>query len=340
MTILNTTQLYTIDKHISKEQSKHPYATGEFTSLLHSLTFAVRLIAREVRRAGLNNILGLTEDINVHGETVRKIDIYANEAIIRSMTASGHTAALISEEEENVIEVPESKRGKYILAFDPLDGSSNVDVNITIGSIFSIFKRDDSVLTEPVTEKEVLRKGLEQVAAGYVLYGGSTTFVYTTGNGVNVFTYDPTIGEFLLTSENIQMPEYANHYSTNEGYASYWPESVKKYMEYIKEIDPETNRPFTQRYVAAAVADIHRILYTGGIYLYGHDKKQVNGKVRLMYEANPLAMIVEQAGGKAITNKDRILEVEPESIHQRVPIFIGSKGNIEEFEKYLKLDKE
>jgi fructose-1,6-bisphosphatase I len=335
MPIFSTSKLITIDRHIALEQEKYPEATGEFTSLLHDLTFAIRIIAREVRSAGINDILGLTDSTNIHGEKVRKIDEYANEVINRTMDHSGHLCCMISEESEEIIQIPSIfKKGKYILAFDPLDGSSNIDVNGTIGTIFSLYKRI-SPSNEKLNSEDVLQPGFKQAAAGYVLYGSSTLFVYTTGNGVNVFTYDPSLGEFLLTFENIKMPKYGTYYSCNEGNSLKWEKNIQNYLNYLKTPSKDKKRPFTMRYYATIVADIHRMLHYGGVYLYPAESGRPGGKIRLLYEANPLAMIVEHAGGKAITGKKRILDVQPESIHQTVPVFFGSEENIKELEGFL-----
>lgn len=336
MTRIKTSRLYTLERYISEEQEKYPEATGEFTGLMHDLTFAFRIISREVRRAGLNDILGLTDDINVHGEQVRRIDEYANEVILRSMDHSGHLCAMVSEESDELISIPkEFKKGKYILLFDPLDGSSNIDVNITIGTIFSLLRRDDMSSDGDAAEVDVLKPGYEQVAAGYVLYGSSTIFVYTTGHGVNEFTYDPTIGEWLLTYENIRIPEFAAHYSVNEANSNKWDYSIQQYLDYIKEDKKEENRPYTLRYVATAVADVHRILHNGGIYMYPAEKRKPNGKIRLLYEANPLSWIVEQAGGASFDGKGSILNIKPYDLHQRTPVFIGSTKNIQELKKFI-----
>ncbi len=332
MAIVKTQKLITLDNHITSEEFKHPGATGEFTSLLHNLSFAVRIISRDVRRAGLNDVLGMTGDTNVHGEQVKKLDEYANEVIIKTMSNSGVVALLASEENEDVIEIPQNrKRGKYVMVFDPLDGSSNIDINVTIGTIFGIYRK----ISETGDVTDVLQQGYQQVCAGYALFGSSTVFVYTTGQGVNMFTLDPTLGEFLLINENVQIPKKSSYYSVNEGNYNKWDNSVKKYIDYLKEIDPETNRPYTQRYIGTGIADVHRTLLYGGIFLYPADNKNPNGKLRLVYEANPLAMLVEQAGGKASDGINRILEKTPENIHQRTPLFLGSEENVNELEKFI-----
>jgi fructose-1,6-bisphosphatase I len=310
----------------------HPGATGEFTSILHDLSFAFRIISREVRRAGLNDILGLTDNINVHGENVRKLDEYANEVIIRSMDHGGHLCAMASEEEKDIIAIPkEFKKGKYILVFDPLDGSSNIDVNITIGTIFALYKRVDSSARGDGTKEDLLQPGIKQVAAGYTLYGSSTLMCYTTGNGVNIFTYDPTIGEFLLTFEDMKMPQSGPYFSCNMGNYYYWHPKVRKYISMLQSDDNRHCRRYSQRYVASGVADIHRTLHYGGIYLYPADDKMPEGKFRLVYEANALAMIVEQAGGMATDGSRRIMEKKPRDVHQRTPLIIGSHNEVSDF---------
>jgi fructose-1,6-bisphosphatase I len=274
----------------------------------------------------------MTGDTNVHGEQVKKLDEYANEVIIKTMSNSGVVALLASEENEDVIEIPQNrKRGKYVMVFDPLDGSSNIDINVTIGTIFGIYRK----ISETGDVTDVLQQGYQQVCAGYALFGSSTVFVYTTGQGVNMFTLDPTLGEFLLINENVQIPKKSSYYSVNEGNYNKWDNSVKKYIDYLKEIDPETNRPYTQRYIGTGIADVHRTLLYGGIFLYPADNKNPNGKLRLVYEANPLAMLVEQAGGKASDGINRILEKTPENIHQRTPLFLGSEENVNELEKFI-----
>lgn len=337
MPIFSASKLVTVDRHIVEEEEMHPEATGAFTSLLHDLTFAMRIIAREVRSAGLNDILGITEDINVHGEKVRKLDKYANEVIFRALDHSGHLCAMVSEEAEDIIYIPKKfKKGNYVLVFDPLDGSTNIDVNITIGTIFSIYRRLKPNSGEDGTLEDVLQPGNRQVAAGYVLYGSSTILVYTTGNGVNIFTYDPSIGEFLLTYEKIKMPYRGIYYSCNEGNYNRWDARVKRYVDYLKTPSSDGTRPYSLRYIAAAVADIHRTLHYGGIYMYPADSLMPEGKIRLVYEANALAYIIEQAGGIATNGEMRLLDIKPKSIHQRIPFFVGSPYDMLELDAFLK----
>lgn len=329
--------LNTIDRFIANEEIRYPHASGEFTNLMHDLSFAMRIIAREVRRAGINDIIGMTDNYNVHGERVRKIDEFANDCIYEIMNGCGTLCALISEENTDVMTIPnDNQKGKYILAFDPLDGSTNIDVNVTIGTIFALYRRKDPSSKEVPTNDDLLQPGVNLVASGYVLYGSSTTMVYTTGDGVDIFTYDPTLGEFLLTNENIRMPKRGFQYSCNEGNYFKWNENIRKYIDFLKTPSEDGLRPYSLRYIATAVADINRLLYYGGVYLYPTEKKYPNGKIRLLYEANPLAMIVEQAGGRAITGKGRIMEEIPVNIHQQVPFFVGSEYEITLLEEYLK----
>lgn len=337
MALVKTTRFRTIDRHILEEEHTHPEATGEFTAILHDLTFAIRMIAHQARSAGLNDIIGWTSNQNVHGEKVRKIDEYANDTIRRAMEYSGRICIMASEEYTEPIEITTRKRkGKYVLLYDPLDGSSNIDVNITTGTIFSIYRRIDPEAENPGSLKDLLQPGWKQAAAGYALYSSSTMLVYTTGNGVNAFTLDPSIGEFLLTYENMKIPDYGSHYSCNEGNMREWGREFAEYLEFIKTPSEDGIRPFTQRYVAAVVADIHRILHYGGIYFYPGSLKKPDGKIRLSYEANPMSMIVERAGGISFTGKQRILDIVPEEIHQTVPFIAGSKGNVEELIQFLR----
>lgn len=337
MAIVTAQRLITIERHIAEQEHLHPHATGEFSRLLRDLMLAFRLIAREVSRAGLNDILGLTGTTNIYGEAVRKLDSYANSVIIRAMENGGHLCAMASEESEGLIPLPPGRpRGKYILLFDPLDGSSNIDVNVTIGTIFSIYRRRNPEATTDALLDDVLRPGSEQVAAGYVCYGSSVTLVYTTGNGVDVFTYDPTLGEFFLTIEKLRIPRRGKQYSINEGNAKRWAPELQQYIDYLKTPSPDGSRPYALRYVGTAVADVHRVLHYGGIFMYPADSLNPSGKLRLMYEVNPLAFLVEQAGGRASDGFRRILDIQPESLHQRVPVFLGSPEDVAEAEAFLR----
>jgi fructose-1,6-bisphosphatase I len=321
----------TVTEHLLIHQKETPMATGQFTRLLSELIFAAKIISREVNKAGLVDILGLTGEINVQGEEVRKLDDYANRIIIYRMKQAGVLFAMASEENADIIEIPEDMpRGSYLLIFDPLDGSSNIDVNVNIGTIFSIHKKTSD--RPYVTLEDFLKRGSDQVAAGYFLYGPSTMLVYTTGNGVNGFTLDPSVGEFLLSHPDIRIPDTGKVYSINEAYTAYWDDNVKLVVNYFKSPENEKGKPYAARYIGSLVADFHRNLFHGGIFMYPADKKdpaKPRGKLRLLCEAAPLAFVVEQAGGAATDGKDRILDIKPTQLHERVPLFIGSKADVE-----------
>lgn len=337
---MSNVKITTVQRHIVEQERFHPDATGDFTGLLWDLIIAAKTISQEVNKAGLANVLGLTGEENVHGEEVKKLDMYANERICNAMDHGGHLCMMASEENEDVIPIPDKyPKGKYVLMFDPLDGSSNIDANVSIGTIFSIYRRKSSDNENPTKEKDCLRKGTEQVAAGYVIYGSSTMMVYTTGQGVHGFTLDPGIGEFLLSHENIQIPSKGKIYSINEGNMNAWDEGTKKYISYLKEKDPASGKkPYSLRYIGSLVADFHRNLLYGGIFLYPADysnPEKPKPKLRLLYEAAPLAFIVEQAGGMASTGKERILDIQATELHQKVPLIIGSKEDVLTYEKFF-----
>jgi fructose-1,6-bisphosphatase I len=320
----------TLTKFLLEEQRLYPGSSGNFTSLFSDLVLAGKIVSREVNRAGLIDILGATGGRNVHGEEVQKLDELANATIIKTMEHGGHLSGMASEEMEDIVRISDKyPRGRYLLLFDPLDGSSNIDVNINVGTIFSILKCANC---NDVAAKDFLRPGLEQVSAGYILYGSSTMFVYTTGHGVHGFTLDPGVGEFLLSHEHIRTPERGRIYSINEGNSRHWLPGTSLYIEKIK----SEERGYSARYVGSLVADFHRNLLKGGVFLYPSDRKAKKGKLRLLYEANPLAFIAEQAGGKASTGDKRILEVVPEELHQRTPLIIGSRLDVEEAEALWK----
>jgi fructose-1,6-bisphosphatase I len=324
----------TLERHIEEGERHHPGATGEFSRLLHGLSLAAKLVWREVTKAGLVNILGATERTNTSGDVVKKLDEFADETIYKAMDHVGHLCVMASEENEDLLHIPEQyPHGKYVLVYDPLDGSGNIDANVTIGSIFSIHKRVSA--SGDGTLQDVLQPGCRQVAAGYVLFGSSMMFVYSTGRGVHGFTLDPTVGEFLCSHENIRIPQRGSIYSVNEGYFDRWEPGMQKFLQYLKQEDASTGRPYAARYIGSLVADVHRTLLYGGIYCYPGDRKNPNGKLRLMYENNPLAYIVEQAGGAASNGKQRILDIKPEALHQRTPIFIGSTEDVKLAEKFL-----
>jgi fructose-1,6-bisphosphatase I len=332
---MESTKFMTIARHIIVEQSKHPGATGELSKLLHDLSLAAKVISLEVNKAGLVDIIGFTGDNNVHGEQVKKLDVFAHDMMVKAMDHGGHLCVMASEEEENIVQIPkEFHIGKYVLLFDPLDGSSNIDANISIGTIFSIYKRITPDGT-PGTMEDCLQSGIKQVAAGYIVYGSSTMLVYTAGAGVHGFTLDPAFGEFILSHSNIQTPKKSKIYSINEGNYLYWHPGLKKYIKYLQDEDKDTNRPYSARYIGSMVADIHRNLLYGGIFMYPADSRNPNGKLRLQYECNPMAFIVEQAGGRATNGKKRIMEIQPEKLHQRVPIFIGSEEDVKMVEKFI-----
>ncbi len=324
----------TLERHIIEEEEKHPEATGEFSGLLRAISLAAKLVWREVTKAGLVNILGTTDRMNISGDVIKKLDEFADQTIYRSLDHVGHLCVMASEESEGLMPLPSQYPcGKYVLVYDPLDGSGNIDANVTIGSIFSIFTRVTPSGAGTMTD--VLQRGDRQVAAGYVLYGSSMMLVYCTGHGVHGFTLDPSVGEFLLSHENIQIPPKGSIYSLNEGNAARWPEGMQRYVQYLKQEDPGTNRPYSLRYIGSLVADVHRTLLYGGIYSYPADANHPNGKLRLMYENNPLSFIVEHAGGAASDGKRRILEIEPESLHQRTPLFVGSPADVRMAEEFL-----
>ncbi|TCD47632.1 class 1 fructose-bisphosphatase [Chlorobium sp. N1] len=328
-------QLITIERHILEQQKKHPEATGELTDLLSDVAFAAKLVRREVVRAGLVDILGFAGSTNVQGEEVKKLDLFANDKIINAIGQHGRFAVMGSEENEGIIIPPKNDTGSYALLFDPLDGSSNIDVNVSVGTIFSIY-RIKSPNPGSASIEDCLQKGSEQVAAGYVIYGSSVVMVYTTGHGVHGFTYDPTIGEFLLSHENITTPQSGKYYSINEGSHAQFNEGTKRWLDYVKEEDPASGRPYSTRYIGSLVADFHRNLLTGGVFVYPPTTKHPGGKLRLMYEANPLAFICEQAGGRATDGRSRILDIDPKELHQRTPLYIGSEDDVraaEEFEQ-------
>ncbi len=326
MTEIKSKRLVTLEEYIIRSQNKFPGATGELSQLLRDIGLAAKIISREVNKAGITNILGFEGSTNVHGESVKKLDLFADNQLISALSRSQITCMVISEENDGIVRL-ESSGGKYIVYLDPLDGSSNIDVNVSIGSIFSIYVRK-SKITDKLTEQDALQTGVKQVAAGYVLYGSSTILAYTTGLGVSLFTLDPSIGEFILSDGDVKIPQHGKIYSINEGSYNTWDLGLKKYVKYCQEEDEETGRPYSARYIGSMVADIHRTLIKGGIFIYPNSKKYPNGKLRLMYECNPLSMIIEQAGGKATDGYRRIMEIKPVSIHQRTPIYIGSVDNV------------
>ena len=324
----------TLSQFLLQQERRHPGATGEFTGLLHDIELAAKLINREVIRAGLVDILGYTGSANVHGEKVQKLDRFAHETIYRVLGSTGQLAVMASEEDEDVIPVPDGQPvGRYVVNFDPLDGSSNINANVNIGTIFSVLPR---VTHEGSgTLADCLQAGHRQVCAGYVMYGSSTMLVYTTGHGVHGFTFEPSVGEFLLSHDDIRTPERGQIYSVNEGNYFKWDDGVKRYVDWLKMEDEGTGRPYGARYVGSLVADFHRNLLYGGIFLYPGDRKNEHGKLRVLYECAPLAYIAEQAGGAASDGRARILEIQPTSLHQRTPLYLGSAQDVKECETFV-----
>ncbi|HOS47505.1 MAG TPA: class 1 fructose-bisphosphatase [Bacteroidia bacterium] len=328
----------TLGQFIIERQTDFPFAKGELSRLLRDIGIAAKLVNREVNKAGLADILGDMGETNVQGEDQKKLDVYANEQFINALRSGGECMAIASEENEDLIDIDSavSKDAKYVVCMDPLDGSSNIDVNVNIGTIFSIYRRPEHI-SGPTTIDDFMQKGVEQVAAGYVIYGSSTMLVYTTGKGVNGFTLDPSIGEFCLSHPDMMMPKDGAIYSLNEGNHLHFPDGVKKYVKYCQEIDKSTNRPYSSRYIGSLVADFHRNLIKGGIYIYPSTHKSPKGKLRLLYECNPLAFIAEQAGGKASDGFNRILELQPTSLHQRTPLYIGSVNMVDKAEEMMRV---
>lgn len=325
----------TLGQFIIEKQADFPYAKGEFSRLLRDIGIAAKIVNREVNKAGLADILGETGDSNVQGEQVKKLDVFANEQFIAALTVGGEVCAMASEENEEIIVVDneQSKNAKYVVAFDPLDGSSNIDANVSVGTIFSVYRRTS--LSGPGTLEDFMQRGTEQVAAGYIIYGSSTMLVYTTGKGVNGFTLDPSIGEFCLSHPNIKIPKSGKTYSINEGYYVHFPDGVKKFIKWCQEEDKASNRPYSSRYIGSAVADVHRNLLYGGVFIYPTTSQAPKGKLRVLYECNPMAFIVEQAGGKATDGFKRIMEIDTKALHQRTPIFIGSSEIVERAEEFM-----
>ncbi|MEO7041837.1 MAG: class 1 fructose-bisphosphatase [Gemmatimonadaceae bacterium] len=320
------TSVVTIERYIIEQEHLYPDATGELSGLLYDIALAAKMIANKVRMAGLADIIGATEHQNVQGEIQQKLDVLANDMIIKALDHSGRLCAMASEEEPDIIQIPENFRcGKYCLLFDPLDGSSNIDVNVPVGTIFSVLRKITRGARGEM--EDMLQPGRRQVAAGYVIYGSSTMMVYTTGQGVHGFTLDPQIGEFLLSHPNISIPEHGRYLSVNDSYEQVWNEDVRALMRRYRGLDGARD-PMSVRYVGSLVADFHRNLLGGGLFAYPANEKNPRGKLRLLYEANPLAFIVEQAGGLASNGSIRILDVEPTDLHQRTPLYIGSKNDV------------
>ncbi len=331
-----TFSVITIERHFIEQQKHYPEASGSLTNLLYDIALSAKIIAKEVRQAELGNITGATGYINIQGEEVQKLDEFANHVMYDMNDHTGRICIMASEESAEPMTIPdEFPAGEYVLMFDPLDGSPNIDVNVSVGTIFSIHKKVST--SDRGSMEDILQFGHKQVAAGYILYGSATIFIYSVGHGVHGFTLDTNVGEFLLSNENITIPEKVKYYSVNEANYHYWEPAVKKYIDDLKE--PKNNRKISHRYVGALVADFHRNLLKGGIFLYpkdSKDPKKPNGKLRLLYEAAPLAYIAEQAGGYASDGTKSIMDIEPIDLHQRTPLFIGNKSEVELIEKYVK----
>jgi len=332
-----TSKVKTLNEFIIERQTDFPYAKGELSRLLTHIALAAKVVNREVNRAGLVDILGATGDVNVQGETVQKLDHYANEKFAIALKGSSECCGIATEESTDIIKFDSdmAKDGKYIVCIDPLDGSSNIDVNVSIGTIFSIYRRI-SPRGHVAQMEDFFQEGTKQVAAGYVIYGSSTMLVYSTGRGVNGFTLDPSIGEFCLSHPDIQSPITGTIYSVNEGNYNQFSTGVRKFIDYCKEIDDETKRPYAARYIGSLVADFHRNLLKGGIYMYPPTSKHKDGKLRLLYECNPVALLIEQAGGLAVDNEGRrILDIKPTDLHQRIPLYIGSRNMVNKVIDYI-----
>ncbi len=326
----------TLGEFIIENQAEFQYSSGELSRLINSIRLAAKVVNHEVNKAGLVDIVGAAGETNIQGEDQQKLDVMANDTFIRTLTNRNILCGIASEENDDFISIHgqnEDNNNKYVLLMDPLDGSSNIDVNVSVGTIFSIYRRVTPAGT-PVTIEDFLQKGREQVAAGYIIYGTSTMIVYTTGHGVNGFTLNPAIGTFYLSHPNMQFPETGNIYSVNEGNYVHFPEGVKRYIKYCQE--EKDDRPYTSRYIGSLVSDIHRNMIKGGIYMYPKSSKAANGKLRLLYECNPMAFIAEQAGGKASDGFTAILDLQPTELHERVPFFCGSKLMVEKAESFMK----
>lgn len=332
----------TLGEFIVEKQAEYPNAKGELSGILSSIRLVAKVIHRDINKAGLtNNIIGNSGVQNVQGEAQMKLDLFAHNTMKQALMSREEVAGFASEEEENFIafDTERGRNAKYVILTDPLDGSSNIDVNVSVGTIFSIYRRVSPIGT-PVTLEDFMQPGNRQVAAGYIVYGSSTMLVYTTGHGVNGFTYDPSLGVFCLSHENIQIPQTGKIYSINEGQYLKFPMGVKKYLKYCQEEDKETQRPYTSRYIGSLVSDFHRNMLKGGIYIYPSATNYPNGKLRLLYEGNPMAFLAEQAGGVASDGYNRILDIQPAALHQRVPLFIGSREMVKKAEQLMRDFKE
>jgi len=326
----------TLNDFIILKQKDFPYAKGELSSLLHHIGTAAKMVNKKINKAGLVDIIGRSGEVNIQGENQQKLDVYADEVFISALLSSGECCGVATEENQNEIVFSDTfaSKGKYIVCIDPLDGSSNIDFNVSVGTIFSIYRRITQ-RGEKVRNEDFLQEGSKQVAAGYIIYGSSTMLVYSTGYGVNGFTLDPSIGEFCLSHPDIRTPEDGSIYSVNEGNYIHFPSGIKKYIKYCQEKDEESHRPYTSRYIGSLVSDFHRNLLKGGIFLYPANETAPLGKLRLVYECNPIAFIAEQAGGLASDGKQNILNITPSILHQRSPFYVGSKNMVRKTEEFL-----
>ncbi|GIK38790.1 MAG: fructose-1,6-bisphosphatase class 1 [Chloroflexota bacterium] len=332
MSIKINKRIVTIERHILDEQAAFPDASGTLTALLYDMALAAKLISSHTTRAGLADVIGATGTVNVQGEEVQLLDEYAHRTIFQLNDHTGRLCVMGSEEEKDIISIPDKYDcGKYVLLFDPLDGSGNIDYNVSVGTIFSILRRKSEV--GPGMLEDVLQKGAEIVAAGYIVYGSSTMMVYSTGNGVHGFTLDPGIGEFLLSHPNIRLPE-PKFYSANQGYQSRWSEGIQRYTRWLRGEEGNT-RSLSLRYIGSMIADIHRNLLGGGVFYYPADTKSPNGKLRMLFEAQPMSFIIEQAGGYASTGRQPILDIQPTALHQRTPLFVGNRELVEKAEEFI-----
>ncbi|MCH8331447.1 MAG: class 1 fructose-bisphosphatase [Bacteroidetes bacterium] len=327
-------RIITLEEYTIEMQKNFPNATGDLSKILRDISLAAKIVNREVNKAGLVDMLGTTGDNNTHGEEVKKLDVFANEEFIEAISVGGQCCGIASEENEEFIPITteNTKNAKYVVAMDPLDGSSNIDVNVSIGTIFSIYRR--ASLTGDCVLEDFMQRGDRQIAAGYIIYGSSTMMVYTTGFGVHGFTLDPSVGEFYLSHPDLKIPEQGTIYSVNQGNYSLFDEGVKHYIRWCEE-SSEEKKPYSLRYIGSMVADLHRNLINGGIFIYPSTKIVPEGKLRLLYECNPMSFITEQAGGKSTNGSKRILEIQPTELHERTPIFIGSKKMVERAEEFL-----
>jgi len=333
---MNSYKITTLNDFVTLRQKDFPYAKGELSSLLHHIGTAAKIVNKKINKAGLVDIIGRSGEVNIQGENQQKLDVFADKVFINALLASGECCGVATEENQNEIVFTDkfARKGKYVVCMDPLDGSSNIDYNVSVGSIFSIYRRI-TPRGEKVTNEDFIQSGSKQAAAGYIIYGSSTMLVYTTGNGVNGFTLDPSIGEFCLSHPCMRTPDDGRIYSINEGNYIYFPSGIKKYIKFCQEKDEDTGRPYTSRYIGSLVSDFHRNLLMGGVFLYPQNENAPEGKLRLVYECNPIAFIAEQAGGAASNGREQILNIIPRSLHQRSPFYAGSKNMIKKIEEFI-----